>query len=809
MGRRMDFGTLDRDQNQPTRIEQENEQQQTEVLPNHARESSAAPPSDPPQTPQQVLTMQRRMGNAATQRMIQRRTAVTPADQLREQAQLVTGYDLSGVNIQPDSPLARAAGVEAVTIGSDIHFGPGAYDPATAHGQHVLAHEYAHVAQQAGGETADLDSAARYDALETQAERGADAIHQSAGSTPENLKPLSAPTRIAAQAFDPRYHRQALVEGLEESGFSDEEVGMIYAANWERDFSQAHPALNNVVLAWKQCKVAAFEGKLSESHIAGFEGSIDALLNPSVLSEIVEGKAYGGYRFYEHMDKPLDDATNSTRTADVNKAVQDAIAGGRLPSTPPGVPPHVLISREYIKTQLYEAAREYRHDKMGTGGVGATTAANFDKMKKAVANVDAGQTLPGGEQPVAIAGKEAAIESQQTRQAKGIASPAASNTQGTFTATVGDHLGRASHALEDFFAHSNFVELAIDFAIGKKDPKAPPPELTTGTFGSNDSMHSLAHKVRGLADEIDAEIPLVNRIAGRTDKNPDPSQVNVGSKEHPANEAHDPESQSWWEAIKGAGGEALKGAGIGAGIGGVGGLAFGGPLGALAGAIGGGAIGGLAGLAYGVHEHLPEVGMLFDIIKGTAGGALLGGLGGAAVGSYAGAGPLGVLIGGLMGAAGGGWLGFKHSIKSSLRNVIATPRGVNMLRRVAEMLEERTREKAKSEPGSHTALAKDQPGHDEGKLAELRNIKFEMAHACAKAADKAIVGKMRDVLEAPSAEAADTALKGIYDKLEGMIQMPSASHDFAGILNEKMEAAKKAYLAYQQEQASGGGDHDH
>jgi hypothetical protein len=46
---------------------------------------------------------------------------------------------------------AAAIGALAFTHGSNIHFAPGQYDPATARGRQMLAHELAHVVQQRSG----------------------------------------------------------------------------------------------------------------------------------------------------------------------------------------------------------------------------------------------------------------------------------------------------------------------------------------------------------------------------------------------------------------------------------------------------------------------------------------------------------------------------------------------------------------------------------------------------------------------------------------------------------------------------------
>ena len=60
------------------------------------------------------------------------------------------GTDLSGVRLHTDEASAQAAGAlsaEAFSIGPDIHFGAGRFDPASPAGLHLLRHEVAHAAQ--------------------------------------------------------------------------------------------------------------------------------------------------------------------------------------------------------------------------------------------------------------------------------------------------------------------------------------------------------------------------------------------------------------------------------------------------------------------------------------------------------------------------------------------------------------------------------------------------------------------------------------------------------------------------------------
>ena len=62
-------------------------------------------------------------------------------------------YDLSSIRLHAGSrgdAAARGLGAHAVTLGTDIAFARGAYDPGTTAGRRTLAHEIVHAAQQGG-----------------------------------------------------------------------------------------------------------------------------------------------------------------------------------------------------------------------------------------------------------------------------------------------------------------------------------------------------------------------------------------------------------------------------------------------------------------------------------------------------------------------------------------------------------------------------------------------------------------------------------------------------------------------------------
>ena len=87
------------------------------------------------------------------------------------------GRDFSDVSIRIDSEAARAYQARAFTHGSSIVFDAGAYAPSTAPGQHLLAHELAHVVQQGRGRAASgpLRVSTPSDRAEIEAARAADA----------------------------------------------------------------------------------------------------------------------------------------------------------------------------------------------------------------------------------------------------------------------------------------------------------------------------------------------------------------------------------------------------------------------------------------------------------------------------------------------------------------------------------------------------------------------------------------------------------------------------------------------------------
>ncbi|HYV10614.1 MAG TPA: DUF4157 domain-containing protein [Pyrinomonadaceae bacterium] len=120
--------------------------------------------------------LQRAVGNQSTLRILRAR-AIQPKDELPSDFTPITaggsplssttrawfeprfGHDFSGVRVHTGpgaADSASAVNAQAYTVGNNIVFNRGEYRPGTATGNHLLAHELAHVVQQNTGVSASV-----------------------------------------------------------------------------------------------------------------------------------------------------------------------------------------------------------------------------------------------------------------------------------------------------------------------------------------------------------------------------------------------------------------------------------------------------------------------------------------------------------------------------------------------------------------------------------------------------------------------------------------------------------------------------
>jgi hypothetical protein len=115
------------------------------------------------------------------------------------------GYDFSTVRIHTDAQAARSArAVDALayTVGRDIVFGQAHYQPTTARGRQLLAHELTHVVQQRSAPSASSADGLAVDSPRSKAEQQAERIAAEIGAG-EGTRLGASPSRTDMPASGP------------------------------------------------------------------------------------------------------------------------------------------------------------------------------------------------------------------------------------------------------------------------------------------------------------------------------------------------------------------------------------------------------------------------------------------------------------------------------------------------------------------------------------------------------------------------------------------------------------------------------
>ncbi len=114
-----------------------------------------------------IMHLQRTVGNQGVLQLLSAEEEASPVHgvvgsgggspldaQTRSTMESAFGTSFDGVRVHTDAQASRSAesvGANAYTVGSDIVFRSGQFDPSSAAGQRTLAHELSHVVQQSQG----------------------------------------------------------------------------------------------------------------------------------------------------------------------------------------------------------------------------------------------------------------------------------------------------------------------------------------------------------------------------------------------------------------------------------------------------------------------------------------------------------------------------------------------------------------------------------------------------------------------------------------------------------------------------------
>ncbi len=125
--------------------------------------------------------------------------------QLRTEMEGSFGAGFGQVKVHQDEEMADELGSVAFTVGNDVHFGPGNYQPHSGSGRQVIAHELTHVLQQRSGRVDSPDGDGLAVNTEPNLESEADRLgRHAAWRLPVRVKGLKSGTRkpvdVTAQA---------------------------------------------------------------------------------------------------------------------------------------------------------------------------------------------------------------------------------------------------------------------------------------------------------------------------------------------------------------------------------------------------------------------------------------------------------------------------------------------------------------------------------------------------------------------------------------------------------------------------------
>lgn len=314
---------------------------------------------------------------------------------------------------------ARALEADAYTVGQNIVFGPGQYDPASLGGRWLLTHELAHVAQQRGQGLGELQVGADSDSLEQEAS-AAPAVTM-AGARPA-ISPGPVSIRRFKQGNDrrPGGHAWMTSQALQHTmKLSPEAAHQGRLGNWERDLSQA---ITPGVVAILQ------------------EEGIFAILNIMAIEEFGRGldpAEFGTYDPVEHIDNPA-----GLRASDVYQQGSFGADGNSTPGNP-----------DISGTALPVA--------------GGESEAYADKDVRYSSTATTGKVMnPSDAQAYQVDQSGIPVYMNTSREwlkrsLRGAARSGRSGSQGRGPRDFASGI----HVMQDFYAHSNFVEIAINLLI--------------------------------------------------------------------------------------------------------------------------------------------------------------------------------------------------------------------------------------------------------------------------------------------------------------------------------------------------------
>lgn len=165
-------------------------------------------------------------------------------DQARARLEPRLGHDFSRVRIHSDSQAdqaARSMGARAFTLRDDIYYSRAAPPPGTPSGDHLLAHELAHVAQGVPGMSPE-DETEQREAVEAEpvereaedsASRATEGVKERGGGIANEAEPMTATCSPDTNRLPVGYRRTiTLKDGTDPFCASKGTISVMHASSW-------------------------------------------------------------------------------------------------------------------------------------------------------------------------------------------------------------------------------------------------------------------------------------------------------------------------------------------------------------------------------------------------------------------------------------------------------------------------------------------------------------------------------------------------------------------------------------------------
>ena len=363
-------------------------------------------------------------------------------DETRATMEAKLGQDFSDVQIHTGDANVADLKAGAATQGTHIHFAPGQYQPGTPEGDRLIAHELTHVVQQKNAQASGKpEVAASTSPAEQQAEQVASAV--AAGEQ----APAVAPGSAAADAVhlgEAGVHRGIELEAaglgqeFDPDHLDDQQRAALemYSGNFMRDYSQLAAPMPLKILS-----------NLPSVHRGGVTGAagartlMDAIvqsiaileLGPEIGRGLVTRKNIGVYEAEHHLDNPMgtsgggdfitETAAPRPASSPEPKCIQTVDARGDAIVVDQGG----TTDRETAQTHAGSAVPGLQYEnpelyQVGDGGLANHLANSTEHAKDRFLDAVRLGATPEGRM----------------------------------------NLGMGQHIVEDYFAHSNYIEVALN-----------------------------------------------------------------------------------------------------------------------------------------------------------------------------------------------------------------------------------------------------------------------------------------------------------------------------------------------------------